>query len=786
MSQFTLTGVQVTFDDLLGEDNTVAVAPTTLAITMPDGQSTFSYSLLPQQPGDDFIPVDLQIADIATTLDGVTFGDTGPTEVSVFEVVWGGGNRSVVLDLFFDQGDTIGIDHFFPIGGTPLPAINTVADFQAFEQSITGFNVPTGAFAPGQDIALESLAGVVVDDTPIGGGDADGFPVDFGFGLADPAAAGQIQNFVPGDGSVTIENATYTGAPEAIRLLPDGHTIDGPGAQDVSIGRGIFLTSGGGPGTSNTQTGFSVSRSTAGDADLDAAAEAAFGGAGTTRDAAVVEFTFQNAPSLGFDTVSFDVVFGSDEFPEFSNSTFVDIAAVFVNDVNYALFNGQQNQPLSVIDANISVGNFLDNQGEQWATEYDGFSPRLTILAPVVAGTNTMKIGVADTGDTILDSGLFISNMKLLSGGGSGVFTPVVGTSGDDTLQGSDAPELFTVTAGNNKILPGLGNDVMNLGFGSDEILGSLEDLNGDLVNIFGTGDLLTILGQVLDPSQIKVTQGSAIIDIDSDNNGTSDSTVKLSGEFQNADLVLSNEGGNTTLAFNGAQLDGDTGADDLQGTSLNDRLRGFAGNDTLNGSDGADTLNGGDGDDEIFGGDTAADLRDVVFGGAGNDMVDGGAGNDDINGMDGNDTLVGGFGEDTVVGGDGNDAISGGAFSDLLFGNAGDDFINGAFGSDRVNGGAGADKFFHVGILDHGSDWIQDFSHAEGDVLLFGNAGATADQFQINFANTENAGDAAVQEAFVIYKPTEQIIWALVDGGAQTSINLQITGSTDTFDLMA
>jgi serralysin len=137
------------------------------------------------------------------------------------------------------------------------------------------------------------------------------------------------------------------------------------------------------------------------------------------------------------------------------------------------------------------------------------------------------------------------------------------------------------------------------------------------------------------------------------------------------------------------------------------------------------------------------------------------------------------------VAGGDGDDVITGSAFSDLIFGNAGADFVNGGFGHDRVNGGAGGDKFFHLGIFDHGSDWIQDFSHAEGDVLLFGNGNATADQFQVNFANTEGAGNADVAEAFVIYKPTGQIIWALIDGGAQTSINLQFSGSGDTFDLL-
>ena len=37
--------------------------------------------------------------------------------------------------------------------------------------------------------------------------------------------------------------------------------------------------------------------------------------------------------------------------------------------------------------------------------------------------------------------------------------------------------------------------------------------------------------------------------------------------------------------------------------------------------------------------------------------------------------------------------------------------------------------------------------------------------------------------EAFVIYRPTGQIIWALVDGDAQAQINLMIQGQS--YDLL-
>ncbi len=240
----------------------------------------------------------------------------------------------------------------------------------------------------------------------------------------------------------------------------------------------------------------------------------------------------------------------------------------------------------------------------------------------------------------------------------------------------------------------------------------------------------------------------------------------------------------------------GGAGADFLRGTGLADILRGLGGDDTLlgevgsdtlHGGDGADTLNGGDGDDLIFGGETEADLRDVVYAGAGNDTVDAGWGNDIAHGGDGDDVLSGGFGTDTLIGNDGADTLSGGTGSDELHGGPGDDFLSGGWGFDRLNGGAGADRFLHLGIADHGSDWVQDYARAEGDVLLFGIPTARAADFQVNVAGTPGAGTAGVDEAFVIYRPTGQILWALVDGAALPAITVQVNdnGANQQFDLL-
>ncbi|SHE29544.1 Hemolysin-type calcium-binding repeat-containing protein [Ruegeria intermedia] len=268
----------------------------------------------------------------------------------------------------------------------------------------------------------------------------------------------------------------------------------------------------------------------------------------------------------------------------------------------------------------------------------------------------------------------------------------------------------------------------------------------------------------------------------------------RITGNTENNDLLggLGNDtlfgaAGDDTLlgGAGGDDLTGGLGDDLLRGEAGSDVLRGDDGHDTLLGGDGLDTLIGGAGDDNIQAGETGTDLRDIVYAGAGNDTVDGGYGNDSLRGDAGDDQLTGGFGVDELIGGTGNDVVSGGAWSDLIFGGDGDDFINGGFGFDRVNGGAGADLFYHLGVVGHGADWIQDFDSAEGDRLFFGGpASATVDDFLLQRANTPNAGDAAADEFFVTYIPSGNILWALIDGAVQESIELRIGG--EVFDLLA
>ncbi|MEA5097113.1 MAG: choice-of-anchor L domain-containing protein, partial [Burkholderiaceae bacterium] len=245
---------------------------------------------------------------------------------------------------------------------------------------------------------------------------------------------------------------------------------------NLGIGAGLLLTSGDStPPTSNTSTSYSNSLTpSATDADLAAAVQAGFSSAGDVEDATSLQFQF-TTDSAAITGVQFDLIFGSDEYPEFCDTSFVDIAGVFVNGVNYALFGGHTNQPLSIISNNLSAGNFRDNSASVIGIEYDGISTKLTIVAPVTQGTNTIKIAIGDTGDQIYDSGLFVSNLHGVNYSGTGLVLPITGTDGNETITGSDFNEYLQGMDGNDTLYGGLGNDIIDGGSGQD-----LANMNGN------------------------------------------------------------------------------------------------------------------------------------------------------------------------------------------------------------------------------------------------------------------------------------------------------------------
>lgn len=457
-----------------------------------------------------------------------------------------------------------------------------------------------------------------------------------------------------------------------------------------------------------------------------------------------------------------------------------------------------------------SVPDLAD--GEVAASNFGAVTVNLeTRSASGAAGSDTLS-----SIENVIGS---LGNDRLTGDAGRNVLS---GGGGDDTLAGNDGADVLILGAGNDSANAGNGNDTIVADIGNATIEGGagidvldLGNLVGDISVDLAAGtytatvrierpvwsDTGTVEGRVFDGVSLTPEDVFEAEPIYSDD--ASDTTRNLPAEgtpeFSRFELRLESVSETYDGIFSGIEhIQGGPTNDAVSGSSLSDRLLGgegenrllgLDGNDVLIGGAAADRLNGGNGNDTITGGPAAEGLRDVIFAGAGNDTVDAGAGNDLVYGQDGNDTIAGGAGVDELQGQNGNDVITGSNFSDLVFGGAGDDFVNGGFGSDRINGGSGADQFFHIGVAGHGSDWVQDYSAAEGDVLHYGGAGGGPGNFQVNFAHTSNdagerSGDDAVREAFVIYRPTEQILWALVDGEGQSSINIQIGG--ELFDLLA
>jgi len=169
------------------------------------------------------------------------------------------------------------------------------------------------------------------------------------------------------------------------------------------IGPGVVISSGAvanyadGPNTSSSfTTGYGSSPSASQLALLTAVS-----GAASYFDTTEIAVNFHMDP--GFDTVFFNVVFGSDEFFEYVNTTFIDAFGLFVDNTNIA-FNG--GQPINV---NHSAGAVVPG------TELDGViapggNPVMT-FSKVLAnptGAHTLNFIIADRGDASYDSTAYI------------------------------------------------------------------------------------------------------------------------------------------------------------------------------------------------------------------------------------------------------------------------------------------------------------------------------------------------------------------------------------------
>jgi len=221
-----------------------------------------------------------------------------------------------------------------------------------------------------------------------------------------------VQNILIGQG-VVVSNITYTGDLQSVGSFTTGATATGLG-----IDSGMVLSTGNVTDMAGLGSSF-ASTATSGGSDAQLASLITQ----TINNAAVLEFDFTPLS----DTIKFNFVFGSEEYPEFVNS-FNDVFGFFISGINPANFSTPYSNynialipgtttPVSIYNVNNGSSNtgpcvncqyYVDNTNGQYVA-LDAFTTVLTAEAWVFPCTSYhIKIAIGDAGDQIYDSGVFL------------------------------------------------------------------------------------------------------------------------------------------------------------------------------------------------------------------------------------------------------------------------------------------------------------------------------------------------------------------------------------------
>jgi len=205
--------------------------------------------------------------------------------------------------------------------------------------------------------------------------------------------------------------------------------LRGANSTQLLLEGGVVLSSGylAGLPTSNTVGYFGTDTGGNGDGLINAFPIEKFNRGGSlSRDAALIRLRFDVPDNVTGVMARF--VYASDEFPEFSGTQYADGFAFArsetVNgvkqDVNYAILpNGK---PVSLLDQSTNI-HFMTNGDANDPSvasvvdlEFDGITRILEVRAPVNVGAKEdFTIVVADTGDGIYDSAVFLSALTFFN-----------------------------------------------------------------------------------------------------------------------------------------------------------------------------------------------------------------------------------------------------------------------------------------------------------------------------------------------------------------------------------
>jgi Ca2+-binding RTX toxin-like protein len=303
--------------------------------------------------------------------------------------------------------------------------------------------------------------------------------------------------------------------------------------------------------------------------------------------------------------------------------------------------------------------------------------------------------------------------------------TPLVGTSSDDNISGSEFADVIT---------GGLGDDVLHGGPGNDTYIWSVGDGNDQIEDGY-PGDFDTLRLHGVNPAGVQLIPNSShespdvLVHINASGEEIRISD-QLSGDGEGVDQIVFDNGVVWDSAYIAAHSippgGGTPGNDILTGDNFDNEFDGRGGNDTITGLGGDDFIDGGSGNDTaVYSGNrsdylityrfnddtyTVEDLRpdadgtdtvtsienfrfadgtvnvnNILFttitGTEGDDVLHGDVSNNLIDGLGGNDVIFGGGGDDAIFGGAGNDVLWGDAGYNTFVAAVGD-------GDDVIHGG--------------------------------------------------------------------------------------------------
>jgi gliding motility-associated-like protein len=271
-----------------------------------------------------------------------------------------------------------------------------------------------------------------------------------------------INNVLLGMG-VTASNITINGSPLNANNA-QGNVVSFTNTNPAfPISSGLLLTTGNaiaaqGPNNStNLSNNLPATASVASDPHLNILA------AGTVTNGVVLEFDF--IPTG--DTLNFRYIFGSEEYPEFSPSTFNDAFGLFLWGPGisgpYALAGYANGANIATIPGGIpvTINNVGDASNTQYyvfndngstygnAIQYDGTTVLLTAAASVQCNqTYHIKLAISNVSDQAYDSGVFLEANSFSS---NVVDVAVATVSGDTTIvEGCNFADIvFTRPDGN-------------------------------------------------------------------------------------------------------------------------------------------------------------------------------------------------------------------------------------------------------------------------------------------------------------------------------------------------